>query len=243
MNPVFYGINIDTLFVLLHLFLLLTTILLISSFLLQGLQLLDFLRDKLVCLLQVVLKLVHGLVLILDRALDGFSVLGRGRLESCVSFIAVFLSLLGLISLLLHLSKLHLHCLQTRFLLKQSLLDGVFLLLLLTLLVVKLLLQNFHLLAILLLDLLRRMVVALRTGYVFTFIGLHLAHLSLDLLNPLRPGVLEQFSKIGLDLVNILLDSLKHLLFFLQACGFIGLLDRLLSNLITFSSMLTIIIQ
>ena len=66
------------------------------------------------------------------------------------SFLAVLFLSLGFISLLLHVCKLDLHRLQATFLFHNGLLYIVFLLLLLTLLINKLLLENIHLFLVLL---------------------------------------------------------------------------------------------
>ena len=76
MNPVLDSVNIDTFLILLHLFLLLASDLLLSRLLLERPQLLDLLRDKLVCFLQISLELVHRLILIFYCALECLQVLG-----------------------------------------------------------------------------------------------------------------------------------------------------------------------
>ena len=138
--------------------------------------------------------------------------------------------------MLLHLSKLHLHRLESRLLLKQGLLHRVLLLLLLPLLLVELLLENLHLLPVLLFNLLALLVVSLRSSKILPLVLLHLAHLSLDLFDPLCPGILQKFAKVRLDLINVLLDRMKYLLLFLQAGSSTGLFNRLFCNLIALSS-------
>ena len=118
MDPVFDDVYVDALLTLLHLFLLLTTQVFLLSLFLKGLQLLDLLRDKLVRLLQVSFELEHGLIFVLYGPLDLLHILARILFVRRESLLTVLLRLLSFISLLFHLSKLHLHSLETRLLLK-----------------------------------------------------------------------------------------------------------------------------
>ena len=108
--------------------------------------------------------------------------------------------------MLLHLTELHFHGLQTRLLLHHGLLDAVLLLLLLALLVIHLLLQHLHLLFVLFLDGLGLCVVT-RHSQSLALLLLHGSHLTLDLLDTLGPSVLQKLAKVTLDLVNVLFDS------------------------------------
>ena len=68
-NPVLDSVDIDTLFVVFHLFFLFAALSILTSLLLQRLQLVNFLRHKLVSFLQIILQLEHSLVFVLDRLL------------------------------------------------------------------------------------------------------------------------------------------------------------------------------
>ena len=61
-----------------------------------------------------------------------------------------------------------------------------------------------------------------------------MAHLGLNLLDALRPCVLEEFSEVALDLIDVLLHGIQHLFFLLKAGRFAGLSYRSLSDLVTF---------
>ena len=114
--------------------------------------------------------------------------------------------MLSLISLFLHLSQLLLHGAKAGLRLHKRFLNRVFFLLFLALLVGQLLLECLHLLLVLLLNGLG-LLVALRVGKLAALVLLHAAHLRLDLVDSLRPGVLEKLTQISLDLINILLDG------------------------------------
>ena len=72
--------------------------------------------------------------------------------------------------------------------------DIVLFFLLLALLIVQLVLENFHLLAVLLLDGFGLGGVITGSRYRLTLVLLHLAHLRLDLLDSLSPRVLQQLA-------------------------------------------------
>ena len=108
--------------------------------------------------------------------------------------------------------------------------DIVLLFLLLALLIVQLILENFHLLAVLLLDGLGLGGVITGSRHRLTLVLLHLAHLRLDLLNSLSPRVLQQLAQVALDLVNVLLHGGKQLLFFFEAGRTTGLSVGLLGD-------------
>ena len=109
-------------------------------------------------------------------------------------------------------------------------LDVILLFLLLTLLVSQLLLEHFHLLAVLFLNGLRLSRVLTCGRHSLSLVLLHFAHLGLDLLDSLRPRVLEQLAQITLNLVDVLLDGGEELLFFFKACRTTGLSVGLLCD-------------
>lgn len=85
-------------------------------------------------------------------------------------------------------------------------------------------LEGLHLLLVFLLNGLG-LLVTLRVGKLATFVLLHAAHLSLDLVNSLRPGVLEKLTQVSLDLINVLLHGRQQLFFLFKTVSSIGLLD------------------
>lgn len=222
-DPILDSVGVDALLLLLLLLLPAALLRVFLCLLLEGLQLLNLLTYQLVSLLQVSLELVDSLVFVLDRLFKGQQVLVYIRLEFGEALFAELLRTLGIVPLLLHLRQLHLHGLQARLLLCHGLLDVVLLLLFLTLLVGELLLQDFHLLLVLLLDGLRRGVVRSGGRQVAPLVLLYAAHLRLDLLDTLSPSVLEELAQITLDLVHILLHSAQQLLLLLQAGRSAGL--------------------
>jgi len=152
MDPVLDGINVDSFGVLLTFLFLSALLIFLSSLLLERLKLLNFLADELICLLQVRLQLVDGLVLILHCLLIGDQVLVHVGLEFAEALLSILLLDDCLVSLLLKLSQLEFHGFQARFLLHHSLLNVVFLLLFLALLLVELVLKDLHLLFVFFLD-------------------------------------------------------------------------------------------
>lgn len=132
--------------------------------------------------------------------------------------------MLSLISLFLHLSQLLLHGAKAGLRLHECFLNRVFFLLFLALLVGQLMLEGLHLLLVFLLNGLG-LLVTLRVGKLATFVLLHAAHLSLDLVNSLRPGVLEKLTQVSLDLINVLLHGRQQLFFLFKTVSSIGLLD------------------
>lgn len=132
--------------------------------------------------------------------------------------------MLSLISLFLHLSQLLLHGAKAGLRLHERFLNRVFFLLFLALLVGQLLLEGLHLLLVFLLNGFG-LLVALRVGKLATFVLLHAAHLRLDLVNSLRPGVLEKLTQVSLDLINVLLHGRQQLFFLFKTVSSIGLLD------------------
>lgn len=85
-------------------------------------------------------------------------------------------------------------------------------------------LEGLHLLLVFLLNGLG-LLVTLRVGKLATFVLLHAAHLRLDLVNSLRPGVLEKLTQVSLDLINVLLHGRQQLFFLFKTVSSIGLLD------------------
>ena len=85
-------------------------------------------------------------------------------------------------------------------------------------------LEGLHLLLVLLLNGLG-LLVALRVGKLAALVLLHAAHLRLDLVDSLRPGVLEKLTQVSLDLINVLLDGRQQLFFLFKTVSSIGLLD------------------
>jgi hypothetical protein len=61
-----------------------------------------------------------------------------------------------------------------------------------------------------------------------------MAHLGLNLLDALRPCVLEEFTEVTLDLIDVFLHCIKHFFFFLKAGRFAGLSNRSFCHLVTF---------
>ena len=85
-------------------------------------------------------------------------------------------------------------------------------------------LEGLHLLLVFLLNGLG-LLVALRVGKLAALVLLHAAHLCLDLVDSLRPGVLEKLTQVSLDLINVLLDGRQQLFFLFKTVSSIGLLD------------------
>lgn len=193
-DPVLDSVDVNALLLLLLLLLPAALLRVFLCLLLEGLQLLNLLTYQLVSLLQVSLELVDSLVFVLGRLFVGQQVLVYIRLEFGEALFAELLRTLSIVPLLLQLRQLHLHGLQARLLLRHGLLDVVLLLLFLTLLVGELLLQDFHLLLVLLLDGLRRGVVRRGARQVAPLVLLYAAHLRLDLLDTLSPSVLEELA-------------------------------------------------
>ena len=155
MNPVLDSFDIDTFALIIVFLFFLALCSFFLSFLLESFKLLNLRRDLLICFLQVSLQFKHCLVLILNSLLKRLYVLIGPSLKFTEAFLTIFLLRFDLVSLLLHLGKLHLHSLQPRFLLHHGFLDIFFLLFLLSLLLGQLLLQNIHLLLMFSLDGLR----------------------------------------------------------------------------------------
>jgi len=154
-NPVLDSFDIDTFALIIVFLFFLALCSFFLSFLLESFKLLNLRRDLLICFLQVSLQFKHRLVLILNSLLKRLYVLIGPSLKFTEAFLTIFLLRFDLVSLLLHLGKLHLHSLQPRFLLHHGFLDIFFLLFLLSLLLGQLLLQNIHLLLMFSLDGLR----------------------------------------------------------------------------------------
>ena len=113
MDPVLDSIDINTVGLIVFLLFLPALVSVLLRLFLQSLQLLDFLTDHLICLLEIVLQLKDGLVFILNTLLVSCQIFVGIRFELGESFLAEFLFAICSISFLLNLSQLNLHGLQT----------------------------------------------------------------------------------------------------------------------------------
>ena len=191
-DPVLDGLDIDTLRLVLLLFLLDSLELLFVGLLLQSFELVHFLVNDLVCLLQLVLQIEHSLLFLLDCLLEGGDILAGLDSHLAVAFFAILLLHLEVLLLLLAPGEFSLHDFDAGFLLHHRLLDLVLFLLLGSLLLHDLLVQVVHLLLVLQTESLDPSLVlcSLDRYDLLLMLDGGLRLFMLDLLDPLSPGVL-----------------------------------------------------